>query len=88
MPETDPDYMCNVFVKVAGKQRLNELCSILRGLLYANNQSDGKATKNQEFSRGVVLHFGNGPGARDFMKSIKHFLKKTVRERLTVELQG
>ncbi|MCP2216243.1 hypothetical protein [Bradyrhizobium elkanii] len=88
MPETDPEYMSNVYVKVRGKERLNELCSILRGLLYANNQSDGKATKNQEFSRGIIVHFGNGPGARDFIKSIRHFLKKKVRERLTVELRG
>ncbi|WP_141340247.1 hypothetical protein [Bradyrhizobium sp. USDA 3458] len=88
MPETDPEYMSNVYVKVRGKERLNELCSVLRALLYANNQSDGKTTTNKEFSRGVVIHFGNGPGARDFMKSIRHFLKKTVRQRLTVELQG
>ncbi|TYL80840.1 hypothetical protein FXB40_47515 [Bradyrhizobium rifense] len=88
MPETDPEYMSNVFVKVDGKERLNELCSILRGLLYANRQSDGKIKKNQEFSRGVTIHFGNGPDARDFIKSIKHFLKKTVRKRLTVQLQG
>jgi hypothetical protein len=88
MPETDPEYMSNVFVKVDGKERLNELCSILRGLLYANNQSDGRGTTNREFSSGVTIHFGVGPRARDFIKSVRYFLKKAVRERLTIELRG
>lgn len=88
MPETYYEYMCKVYIRVKGKERLNELCSILRGLLHANNQSGGRATTNEQFRNGVTIEFGTGPSARDFMSVVRFFIKKSVRERLTLELRG
>jgi hypothetical protein len=88
MPKSDPEYMRNVFVKVEEGDRFNELCSILRALLYANHQSDGQKTSNRQFKNGVTIEFGAGPTARDFMKSIRYFLKKRIRERVKIDLRG
>jgi hypothetical protein len=44
MVETDPEYMRKVAITVRGDQRINELCSVLRGLLYANGSRSGQAT--------------------------------------------
>jgi len=88
LPESDPEYMRNVFVKVEEDDRFNELCSMLRGLLYANHNSAGQTTSNRQFKNGVTIEFGAGPSARDFVKSIRYFLKKRIRERVTAELRG
>jgi hypothetical protein len=88
MPETDPEYMHNVFVKIDKGEREDELCSILRALLYANHQSSGQATTNRQFRQGVIIEFGAGPSARDFIEAIRFFLKKVIRKRVTLELRG
>ncbi len=88
MVETDPEYMLKVRATVSGDERLDELCSILRGLLYSNGNSNGQATKNKEFKRGVVIEFGTSPKARDFIESADFFLKKPIRDRVKLELIG
>ena len=88
MAETETEYMTNVRVTVSGDERLDELCSILRGLLYCNGNSNGQAKKNKEFRKGVVIEFGTGPKARDFMGAVNFFLKRSIRERVKLELIG
>jgi hypothetical protein len=88
MAETDPEYMTNVIVTVRGADSLNEICSMLRGLLYANGQSSGQTTKNREFRDGAVIAFGAAPMARKFIGSVEALFSKSVLLRITLEIKG
>ncbi len=86
--ETDPEYMANVRLKVHTSERDSEICSALRGILYAIGNNDGTRTKNDEFRRGVVIGFGNGPMARDFIVVIEWLLSKRTQRVIDFELIG
>jgi hypothetical protein len=64
----------------------NQLCSILRALFYANGSSDGQALKNSDFRSERVVEFLNAPMAREFLKSVKMFLKKSARQHVAMQL--
>jgi hypothetical protein len=74
-----------LMVRVTGKERLNEVCSVLRGLLHANHQSDGQTKTNKQFAGGVEIEFGAAPAAEAFIESVKAVLKRKVRNRVTLE---
>ena len=88
MRETDPEYMTDVSITVLAGERTDEICSMLRGLLYSNGNSSGQATKNREFLGGTVISFGAGPKARDFMTAVKALFSKSARARILINLQG
>ena len=60
----------------------NQLCSIVRGLLHANGQSNGQTLKNPQFKSGRVIDFGGGPAKLRFVASVKRFLKRSIRENI------
>jgi hypothetical protein len=88
MAKSQPDYRTDVWIKIAPGERNEGLCSIIRSLLHANANSDGQATTNAQFRKGALISFGASTKADDFMESVKFFVKKKVRERISMEKRG
>jgi len=65
---------------------IDQLCCVLRGLFYSNGQSDGQTTKNNQFRAGTTVRFGAAPMAKEFIKSVRRFLKSSVIKRIELTL--
>jgi hypothetical protein len=82
------EYRTTLFVQVHGKEDLDPICSALRGLFYANGQSNGRATSNKDFCKGVEIEFGAAPSVDAFIKSVESVIRLRVRNRITLERRG
>lgn len=82
------EYRTALFVHVDGKEDLDSICSALRGLFYANGQSNGQATSNKDFQKGVEIRFGVAPSLDAFIESVEAVIRRRVRNRITFERRG
>lgn len=89
MVETNQEYMAKVRITIQSGEKMNEICSVLRGLMYAiDSRKTPIRKKNKSFQKGFVHDFGTGPMARRFIEEVNCFLKKKIRERIILELVG
>ena len=58
---------------------------MLRGLLYVNNNSNGRFKKDAEFKRGVTIEFGTPPMALKFVNDANALFRRRVRGRLDIK---
>ena len=73
-----------VTIKLDGTTWTQEICGMLRGLLYVNGNSNGQSKKDTEFKRGVTIDFGTPPMARKFVSDVEALFRRRVRRRLHV----
>lgn len=88
MTEQDPEYMANVTIRLSGSEDADAICSMLRGLLYSNRNSNGQRKSTPQFIRGTTITFGAAPMARKFVQDLRRLFSKKVRDRLAVTLHG
>lgn len=85
--ETDPEYMANVFVRVADGDHISLICDVLRMMARTAGDHEPGAT-NARLRSGYIFRFGAGPTARAFMGDVRALLRKPIRARVTLELRG
>lgn len=74
--------LANIYICLAGEEDVNEICSMLRGLLKAIGNKGGQAMKNSQFQQGVLVAFDSGATAGVFIESFGRLFRKRVRHRL------
>lgn len=83
MTKNDEDGF-NVTVKLKGDALSQEICGMLRGLLYVNGNSDRQQKKDADFKPGVTIQFGTPPIAAKFMNDVKALFRRGIRKRLHI----
>ncbi|WP_287381064.1 hypothetical protein [Ralstonia sp.] len=83
MPTEDEDGF-RVTIKLDETMHTQEICGMLRGLLYVNGNSNGQSKKDADFKRGVIIEFGTPPMARKLVGDIEALFRRRVRRRLHV----
>ncbi len=83
MANSDPEGHF-VTITLLGVERTREICAMLRGLLFANGNSNGQSTKDMKFKRGVAIEFGTPPMAEKFIADVNALFRKRIRRRLVI----
>jgi len=84
MVEDDNDGF-RVTIRLSGTPLSQEICGMLRGLLYVNGNSNGQLKKDAEFKRGVTIEFGTPPMALKFVNDVNALFHPHVRGRLNIK---
>jgi hypothetical protein len=74
-----------ITIKLDGSEDADEICSMIRGLLYSVRQNDGYHRKNTDFYRGTTIIFSVAPFAGLFLEAAERLFAKRVWKRLKMK---
>ena len=87
MTAEDDDFRSVLLIKVtADKIETEQICAILRGLLFSQGQSDGQTKKNKDYKSGCRVNFGAHFTMKDFMAQVRTHLSDTTFAKISMRI--